>query len=153
MATTLKPCLEELPGGRLCNVLSSRSRCPTHTTGRERARGTRQARGYTTAWMTLVATAIKEHVYRHGWICPGYQRPPHRVAPGELTGDHTLPLSQGGTSTADNLGILCGFCNTSKGGSNRETQRAGRPRPDPPAAQARSGPPTSTTHHTTTFIA
>ena len=38
-----------------------------------------------------------------------------RLTPGEITLDHVIPLSRGGTHTPDNLRVACGPCNSRKG--------------------------------------
>jgi len=40
--------------------------------------------------------------------------------------DHVLPLSRGGSNSADNLATACGACNTSKGAKTLEEWRGGR---------------------------
>lgn len=75
---------------------------------RERERGTRQARGYTNEWLRIVADAIAEQPWCSVPSCPRT----------DLTGDHRIPLSQGGQNTRENCGVLCKSHNSSRG--NRE---------------------------------
>jgi len=50
-------------------------------------------------------------VAQHGWVCPGYRRPPHHVE--RLTLDHPVPLALGGALLQDG-DVLCPGCNTRK---------------------------------------
>jgi 5-methylcytosine-specific restriction protein A len=55
----------------------------------------------------------------HGNVCPGWNREPHAVEPGNvLTADHLIPQSISG-SAAGELRVLCRRCNTARGGTNR----------------------------------
>ena len=55
----------------------------------------------------------------HGNVCPGWNREPHAVEPGNvLTADHVVPQSISG-SAAGELRVLCRKCNTARGGTNR----------------------------------
>lgn len=54
----------------------------------------------TTEWLALCAT------YNNRCLCCGRE--------GNLTADHIVPLSKGGTNTIDNLQPLCKPCNSSK---------------------------------------
>src|SRR5215204_3341018 len=100
---------------RLCSVCGVkldprehgyRGPCPDCKRARERARvrGTRKQRGYTDAWLQLVKVAISQHPY-----CSACG------ATTDLTGDHRIPLSKGGTSTLGNIEVLCRRCNSAKG--------------------------------------
>ena len=46
----------------------------------------------TSAWRRLAKQTVEAWVARHGWLCPGWHREPHRVRPGELAADHPEPL-------------------------------------------------------------
>lgn len=72
-------------------------------------------RGYDAAWRKLATAAVAHHVRDHGWICPGWRRPPHHVHPGELECDHLDPDKRDGL-TADDVQVLCHSCNSRKGG-------------------------------------
>lgn len=90
------------------------SRCPEHqrVQDQERAsrRGSTTARGYDWTWTTLVRRKMRETPYCVLCLSEG--------SPGNpLTGDHILPLSQGGANTYDNVRILCRHCNSSLGGA------------------------------------
>jgi 5-methylcytosine-specific restriction protein A len=71
---------------------------------RTRSRGTRKQRGYTEQWLQLVKVAIAHHPYCSA--CGSTT---------DLTGDHRIPLSKGGTSTLENIEVLCRSCNSAKG--------------------------------------
>lgn len=83
--------------------------CNTHHQGRcprlEQRRGSSTQRGYGSAWHRLVEQAIRHHPYCA--ICDSTD---------DLTGDHIVPLSQGGTNTMSNVQVLCRSCNSRKGG-------------------------------------
>lgn len=59
-------------------------------------------------------------VAEQGWICPGFNRPPHPSR--LLQADHVVPVSLGGDPTGE-LAVLCRACNTAKGGRNRMRRR------------------------------
>lgn len=97
----LRPCLD-------CGVPTARTRCPEHQSQYESRRPSRRVLGrYDTKWMRLVKIAKA----RQPW-CSGYQRPPH--ASSDLTGDHRLPLNQGGKNVLSNVDVLCRACNSAK---------------------------------------
>lgn len=81
------------------------------TRPRSTAKATRQR------WATkqAAARAVARHVQTHGWVCPGWNRPPHPSR--DLTADHSTALANGGHPTAPtNLhNVLCRSCNASKG--------------------------------------
>jgi 5-methylcytosine-specific restriction enzyme A len=83
-----------------------RGQCDTCRQERERTRvrGTRQQRGYSDQWFQLVKMAISQQPY-----CSACG------TTSDLTGDHRIPLSKGGTSTLENIQVLCRLCNSSKG--------------------------------------
>jgi len=82
------PCL-------ICGTPSSQGRCPQHRT--------RQARGYSESWLQISAAAIREQPW-----CT------YCGAVTDLTGDHRVPLSRGGTSTPGNCVVACRPCNSAK---------------------------------------
>jgi 5-methylcytosine-specific restriction protein A len=100
-----------MPHVRICNGCTRtfppqelrQGRCRACRAERDRARGTRQQRGYTDAWLRMVAYAIRTHPY-----CA------ECGTSGDLTGDHIVPLSKGGTNTPSNIQVLCRRCNGAK---------------------------------------
>lgn len=98
-----------------------RSRCLEHARAYDRAdsqrRGTRSERGLDNRWLRLRDRVVRQHVKAHGWVCPGWQRPPHPVDRGQLTGDHVIPRSQRPDLAHDpsNVAVLCMSCNAAKG--------------------------------------
>jgi 5-methylcytosine-specific restriction enzyme A len=64
-------------------------------------------------WRRHRATAIAAHVRENGWICPGYNRPPHPSR--DLTVDHPVALANGGAVIQAAAPILCRSCNSRKG--------------------------------------
>ena len=95
----LKPCAQP-SCGKL--VPTGTARCAAHLL--PDTRPTRQARGYTNDWLRLVAQAIREQPWCS--VCGGTE---------DLTGDHIVPRSRGGSSTRENLRVLCRGCNSRKG--------------------------------------
>lgn len=79
----------------------------------EAARGSATARGYDSAYQRTAAAVLAEHRRAHGNWCPGWRREAHPAD--ELTVDHVIPLSKGGTNHRSNLAILCRPCNSAKG--------------------------------------
>lgn len=59
--------------------------------------------GYDAAWYALSSRAIAATPY-----CV------HCYSTIDLTTDHIIPLAQGGTSTEDNIQVLCRSCNSRK---------------------------------------
>jgi 5-methylcytosine-specific restriction endonuclease McrA len=106
---------------RRCGELSDAALCVRH-------RST-EARGYGTSWRMVRDAAVTAHVARYGWVCPGWQRPAHTVTPGQLTGDHRVPMRTGGTAQPGNVAILCHSCNSRKGGREGGGEGAGRAAP------------------------
>lgn len=51
------------------------------------------------------------HVEQHGWVCPGWQKPPH--ASQDLTADHIQPTGRGGAVDGP-LRVLCRPCNSAR---------------------------------------
>lgn len=98
----LRPCLH--PG---CPALvRDGSRCPSHRLP-EPYRGTRQQRGYTADWYSIVGEAVRQQPWCS--VC-GHEGSPDNP----LTGDHILALEKGGMSTGDNCQVLCRHCNSRK---------------------------------------
>jgi hypothetical protein len=74
-----RPCLE--PG---CPVLTTRTRCPDHTRSRDRARGTRQQRGYDAAYdaeRRRIQAEMDAGQQYLCWRCPELGLPEHTVDP------------------------------------------------------------------------
>lgn len=98
----LKPCLN-------CGTLAKQTRCPScsvrYARLRERARPTRSERGYNAEWQRLskLLRTIQPYCSR----CKATK---------DLTVDHIIPLSAGGSTVESNLQVLCRKCNSSKGG-------------------------------------
>ena len=67
---------------------------------------TRRRGGYDRTWMRIVAAAIKEQPWC-SW--------PGCYATEDLTGDHIVPLSKGGTNTRENCRVLCRHHNSARG--------------------------------------
>lgn len=134
---TLRPC--SVPG---CPNLSTEGRCATHRASKRAAedarRGTRTERGLDNTWLRLRDRAVRDHVAEHGWACPGFNRPPHPVRPGGLTGDHIVPRSVAPDRAHDptNIAVLCGPCNSAKGSSAADQAAA-----PPPRREYRAGSP------------
>ena len=105
---------------RLCPACGShlpypgRGKCRDCQREYERKRGTRRQRGYTEAWLRLVRLAIRQQPY---CSVPGCTDP-------DLTGDHRVPLSKGGTSTLENVQVLCRRHNSAKRDRDRRVTSA-----------------------------
>lgn len=112
--SVLKPCLV-----RGCPRVTEGSRCSVH-----RLRPQRKAQApIPHAERKRRRLLREEHVARHGLVCPGYARPPHRVASiRELSADHITPTSMGGPMDGP-LRVLCARCNAGRGGANRIPRR------------------------------
>lgn len=97
-----RPCLD---CGR---VTRAGSRCPPcgeqYQVRRDRARGTRTERGYDNDWLRISKQAIKDQPWC-SWC----------LSTEDLTGDHIVPLSKGGTNTRENCRVLCRGCNSKRG--------------------------------------
>lgn len=105
-----RPCL-------VCGTLTrNASRCDPHQAEWQRRqdqiRGSASQRGYGTAWRKTAAAAVARHRGLYGDWCPGWQVPPHAAT--DLTADHRVPKSQGGTDEPWNLQVLCRSCNSRK---------------------------------------
>jgi 5-methylcytosine-specific restriction endonuclease McrA len=57
--------------------------------------------------------AVINHIVQHGFICPGWRRPPHPAK--KLTADHRIAISAGGSEFGE-LVVLCIKCNSSRQG-------------------------------------
>jgi hypothetical protein len=99
----------------VCKLLCDGPRCPTHLTEyeRDRTRRKRERRPYTRAEQTRRAESVSAHVAEHGWLCPGWRRPAHWVAEGDLTADHPHAVAAGGREDQQHA-VMCRSCNSSK---------------------------------------
>lgn len=106
-----RPCLD---CGRLH---TNASRCPTH----QRAKRQPYNQAYSDPeYKRNRKILLDDHIARHGWVCPGAEDLNHEAHPcTDLTADHIVATSEGGTHALENLRVLCRPMNTSKGGSNR----------------------------------
>jgi len=102
-----RPCL-------VCGAPSQGSRCAAHGTGRRRPSAT--ARGLGRQHQRAAKVLIEAWVTSYGWVCPGWDRPAHQVAPGELTLDHVQPrtVRPDLANEPSNHAVLCGPCNSHK---------------------------------------
>lgn len=120
-----------------CPNVTFESKCATHAREAQKAqdakRGTRTQRGLGNDWLRLRDAAVREHVHVAGWICPGWKRLPHAVAPGRLTGDHIVPRSVAPERALDpsNIAVLCFSCNSAKGASTDSAPTTPRPTAEP----------------------
>ena len=99
--STARPCAE--PG---CpTIVRGASRCALHQIHRPDHRSRPStARGYDSHWQRLVRIAVARSSY-----CAQCGTDTN------LTGDHIIPLSKGGTNTIENIHVLCRSCNSRKG--------------------------------------
>lgn len=112
----LRPCLGQ--GPTPCGKLTPRTRCRDCQRLHERVRPPRPTTlTRTSAERQRRKTAVDQHITTHGYVCPGWQCPPHPVTPPNiLTADHITPVGRGGQGGGA-LQVLCRVCNGSK--SNR----------------------------------
>lgn len=92
-----RPCLD-------CGTLTPRTRCPRCEQQRQTQRNRRRTH-YHGDWQTQSARARAAWVAEHGWVCPGFNRPPHPATTLQL--DHTTGL------------VLCHRCNVAAGPATR----------------------------------
>jgi 5-methylcytosine-specific restriction protein A len=105
-----RPCLD-------CGALhSNSSRCAScearYKAKVEQSRGSATRRGYGYGWRGLARQLVTEHVASYGSVCPGHSVPAHPST--DLTVDHIIPKSQGGSNERSNLMVLCRGCNARK---------------------------------------
>lgn len=83
-------------------------RCANHASQQRRRsdqqRGTRTQRGYDNDWLRTVRAAIRAQPWC-SWC----------LAVDDLTGDHIVPKSKGGSNDASNVRVLCRSCNSRRG--------------------------------------
>ena len=99
----LRPCM-------VCKKPTAGARCQRHQL--PDTRPSASARGYDSGWRKISQAAIAAHRRQWGNQCPGYDCPPHPAT--DLTGDHIIPLSEGGRNEPGNMQVLCRSCNTSR---------------------------------------
>lgn len=118
-----------------CGTLipATANRCPEHT--RAKAASYHKPMYDTPRWRRLRRTLIARHLRRFGYLCPGWQVPPH-LAP-RLSVDHIVPVPLGGAMYDEaNLQIACTDCNASKGSRiGRMGFDMGGGGPKPPSAR------------------
>jgi 5-methylcytosine-specific restriction enzyme A len=99
---------------RLCPGCGTRTqtkgRCRDCRRAHEKQRGNRHRRGYTNDWQRMVKAAIAAHPF-----CTDCG------STSDLTGDHIVPLSQGGLNVPGNIAVRCRSCNSARG--NRGTDQ------------------------------
>jgi 5-methylcytosine-specific restriction endonuclease McrA len=93
----LKPCMD-------CGTPTAQTRCPTHTSTRNRARGSATQRGYGALHKRLTTLVLAKANGRCA-LCGGKA----------TTGDHIIPKSRGGPTVLENYQALCHSCNSAKG--------------------------------------
>ena len=95
---TPRPCIG-------CGTPSLSTRCRICEQQRQSKRN--QARPhYKGDWPTISRRYRAEHVARHGWVCPGWDRPPHPST--DLVTDHVNPRDP------TRVQVLCRSCNSRK---------------------------------------
>lgn len=72
---------------------------------------------YDATHLKLKKRTVAAWVRINGWVCPGYERPAHRVGVGGLEGDHIVPRALRPDLVNDpmNYSVLCRSCNAKKG--------------------------------------
>ena len=69
-------------------------------------------------WRRLRDRKIRAHKRTNGYLCPGYDTPPHLTD--RLSGDHVVPLVEGGAMFDEgNVQVLCVGCNARKDAGKR----------------------------------
>lgn len=86
---TTRPCLG------CAKLTANGTRCPTCQH--------QHRQHYANGWNQRSRTARTAHLAQHGPVCPGFQRPPHRVNPARLQLDHVTGM------------VLCNVCNVHAG--------------------------------------
>ena len=102
-----RPCLT-------CGKPTAKTRCPTcaRLTDRQRT-ATRPHLG--SNWDQLSRKLRAQWVAEHGWVCPGWDTPPHPST--DLTVDHVTARDP------TRLAILCRSCNSRKSATERKPRR------------------------------
>lgn len=106
----MRPCLD---CGRLHGNPSRCGVCAAKYKAKAQAqRGSATARGYGFQWQKLSRAILTKHRATYGDACSGFRVPPHHST--DLTVDHVVPKSRGGTDHPSNLAVLCRGCNSRK---------------------------------------
>ncbi len=92
---------------------------------RHRARTTPTKRTRDWTEINRRRAAVKAHVAKHGWNCPGYRVPPHPSR--DLTADHIDEIATGGRPDGP-LQVRCRACNSRKAQAATNPHHATRPR-------------------------
>ncbi|MFI2184604.1 HNH endonuclease [Streptomyces sioyaensis] len=105
-----RPCL-------VCGRLTrNASRCDPHQAEwqarQDHIRGSATQRGYGAEWQRTAARVLAAHRRQYGQWCPGWGVPGHPAT--DLTADHVVPKSKGGTDDPSNIAVLCRSCNSRK---------------------------------------
>lgn len=87
---------------RRCALRTPHTRCPACASAMKRIRNAEAVRA---------RAVVEQWVAVHGWVCPGYRRPPHPSH--DLTADHVVPVIRGGAG--GELRTLCRGCNAARG--------------------------------------
>ncbi|MGA4950432.1 HNH endonuclease [Streptomyces lydicamycinicus] len=90
--------------------------CPCRASAPKRkhkSKNTRVKGKYDHQWQKVRAQAIRLHPF-----CS------HCGTTHDLTGDHIVPLAQGGTNTLDNVRVLCRSCNSRREQAIRRARKA-----------------------------
>ena len=106
----LRPCLT-------CGTPTPKTRCPLHTSEKERTRPSRRVLGrYDTRYLKLREIVLREQPWCTECLAPDTEGNP-------LQADHVVPLQRGGKNVRSNMQTLCRACNAAK--RDRLTQRVG----------------------------
>jgi 5-methylcytosine-specific restriction protein A len=92
------------------------ARCPPCQREHDRGHNARRRAHDSYAEQQRRRATVRAWVATHGYVCPGWRRPPHPVDPqrNPLCGDHLHPPGAGGPEHGP-LGVLCRRCNSAKG--------------------------------------
>jgi 5-methylcytosine-specific restriction protein A len=93
----------------LCGAVTPRRMCTRCTHQRQQDKAARRPRSWTERQRR--AEAVAQWVAAYGYVCPGWQAPPHPSH--DLTADHIDPVARGGDESGD-LTVLCRPCNSRK---------------------------------------
>jgi 5-methylcytosine-specific restriction endonuclease McrA len=79
-------------------------------------RGSAAARGLGSEWRKVRDAAVAEYRAAYGDWCPGMVEIGHSAHPStDLTGDHIIARSRGGTNDQANVRVACRRANSAKG--------------------------------------